>query len=164
MSVSDRFFALGDFPLACGRILPQARLAYRVYGALNHARDNLVLYPSSYGARPEDIEWAVGPVLDPRRWCVVLVSQFGNGVSSSPSNSALGLSEDGWRLDHRDNLRAQVRLLEQVFGVERPALVYGWSMGAQQATTGACWSRAGPVPSAASAARPAPRPTTGCSC
>ncbi|MFY8149767.1 MAG: alpha/beta fold hydrolase [Prochlorococcaceae cyanobacterium] len=133
MSTPDRWFALGDFPLAGGRVLENARLGYRVYGQLNAARDNLVLYPSSYGARPEDIEWAVGPILDPERFCIVLVSQFGNGVSSSPSNSGLGLRESGWSLDHRDNLRAQVRLLEEVFQVERPALVYGWSMGAQQA-------------------------------
>jgi homoserine O-acetyltransferase len=29
-------------------------------------------------------------------------------------------------------VRAQVRLLEEVFGVEGPALILGWSMGAQQ--------------------------------
>ncbi|MFM7269373.1 MAG: alpha/beta fold hydrolase, partial [Cyanobium sp.] len=96
-------------------------------------RSNLILYPSSYGAWPEDISWAVGPILDPSRHCIVLVSQFGNGRSTSPSNGGPPLEAGGWPLDHRDNLRAQVRLLEQVFGVERPALIYGWSMGAQQA-------------------------------
>ncbi|CAK6693056.1 alpha/beta fold hydrolase [Synechococcus sp. CBW1107] len=129
----DQTFELGDVSLACGRILPQAQLRYRVYGTLAADRSNLVLYPSSYGARPDDIDWVVGPILDPEHWCIVLVNQFGNGVSSSPSNSDLGLPENGWQLDHRDNLRAQVRLLEEVFKVERPALVYGWSMGAQQA-------------------------------
>jgi homoserine O-acetyltransferase len=64
---------------------------------------------------------------------VVLVSQFGNGRSTSPSNGGPPLGQRGWPIDHRDNLRAQIRLLEEVFGVERPALVYGWSMGAQQA-------------------------------
>ena len=34
---------------------------------------------------------------------------------------------------HWDNVHAQRQLLEEVFGVERLALVYGWSMGAQQA-------------------------------
>ena len=130
---TDRHFELGPFPLACGETLASARLNYRVYGELNAARTNLVLYPSSYGAWPEDIDWVVGPILDPDRYCVVLVSQFGNGRSSSPSNGGPPLGPQRWRLDHRDNLRAQIRLLEEVFGVERPALVYGWSMGAQQA-------------------------------
>ena len=126
-------FSLGDFPLASGAVLPDARLDYRVYGTPNPERTNLVLYPSSYGAWPEDIDWAVGPVLDPRRWCVVLVSQFGNGRSSSPSNSSLALEEGHWPVGHADNVRAQRRLLEEVFRVEVPALIYGWSMGAQQA-------------------------------
>ena len=129
----DRRFELGSFPLACGETLPQAQLSYRVYGELNAQRSNLVLYPSSYGAWPEDLAWVVGPILDPERHCVVLVSQFGNGRSSSPSNGGPPLGQGGWPIDHRDNLQAQIRLLEEVFGVERPALIYGWSMGAQQA-------------------------------
>lgn len=129
----DGVFELGAFPLACGKQLPDARVCFRVFGELNAARSNLVLYPSSYGAWPEDIDWVIGPILDPARWCVVLVSQFGNGRSSSPSNSALGLAEAAWVVRHSDNLRAQRRLLEEVFGVESPALIYGWSMGAQQA-------------------------------
>ena len=130
---ADRVYELPALTLACGEILAKAKLSYRVYGELNAARSNLVLYPSSYGAWPEDIDWLVGPILDPRRWCVVLVSQFGNGRSSSPSNGGPPLGPQGWPIDHRDNLRAQIKLLEELFGVERPALVYGWSMGAQQA-------------------------------
>ena len=130
---ADRHLQLGPFPLACGDTLAKAQLSYRVYGELNAQRSNLVLYTSSYGAWPEDIDWVVGPILDPRLWCVVLVSQFGNGRSTSPSNGGPPLGHQGWPIDHRDNLRAQIQLLEQEFGVERPALIYGWSMGAQQA-------------------------------
>ena len=130
---ASRRFDLGAFPLACGDTLPQAWLDYRVFGTLNASRSNLILYPSSYGAWPEDLSWAVGPILDPARSCIVLVSQFGNGRSTSPSNGGPPLGATGWPLDHRDNLRAQIRLLEEVFAVEQPALVYGWSMGAQQA-------------------------------
>jgi len=126
-------FDLGTFPLACGDTLPAAWLDYRVFGTLNASRSNLILYPSSYGAWPDDLSWAVGPILDPTRYCIVLVSQFGNGRSTSPSNGGPPLGAAGWPLDHRDNLRAQIRLLEEVFAVEQPALVYGWSMGAQQA-------------------------------
>jgi homoserine O-acetyltransferase len=126
-------FALGDFPLAGGGLLADAALDYRVYGTLAADRSNLVLYPSSYGAWPEDIDWVVGPILDPERWCIVLVSQFGNGRSSSPSTGEPGLAGGRWPVDHRDNVAAQRRLLEEVFGVTSPALIYGWSMGAQQA-------------------------------
>ena len=134
MSVAcrDAAFPLGPFRFACGHALREAHLAYRVFGEPAADGSNLVLVPTAYGAWPEDLDWLVGPVLDPGRWCVVVVSQFGNGRSSSPSNSAMGLAEDGWRISHVDNVRAQVRLLEEVFGVEAPALIVGWSMGAQQ--------------------------------
>ena len=129
----EYWFRLGDLPLRSGRVLPDARLSYQVFGQLNASRSNLVLLPSSYGAWPEDLSWTVGPILDPQRWCVVLVSQFGNGRSSSPSDAGPPLQPGGWPVDHSDNLRAQIRLLEEVFQVESPALIYGWSMGAQQA-------------------------------
>jgi homoserine O-acetyltransferase len=129
----DAEFELGRLPLSCGKELANARLAYRVFGELNAERSNLVLFPSSYGAWPEDIDWVVGPILDPLRWCVLLVSQFGNGRSSSPSNAAMGVAEQGWVIHHADNVAAQKRLIQEVFGVERLALIYGWSMGAQQA-------------------------------
>ena len=126
-------FELGSFPLACGETVSAAQLDYRVFGELNRERSNLVLYPSSYGAWPEDIAWAVGPILDPSEHCVVLVSQFGNGRSSSPSTGDPGLAGGRWPVDHRDNVAAQRRLLEEEFAVTSPALIYGWSMGAQQA-------------------------------
>jgi homoserine O-acetyltransferase len=124
---------LGAFPLACGHTIPEARISYLRIGALNAARSNLILVPSSYGARVEDLAWLAGPVFDPERWCVLIAGMFGNGASSSPSHGAMGLAEQGWVVHQRDNVRAQRRLLVEVFGVERPALIHGWSMGAQQA-------------------------------
>ena len=128
----DGLFRLGRFRFDRGQELEEAQLAYRVFGELASDGANLVLVPTAYGAWPEDLDWLVGPILDPQRWCVVVVSQFGNGRSSSPSNSAMGLAEGDWHVSHVDNVRAQVRLLEEVFGVEAPALILGWSMGAQQ--------------------------------
>ena len=124
---------LGNLPLACGHTLPEAQLTYLQIGELNAQRSNLILVPTSYGARPEDLAWLAGPVLDPERWCIVIAGMFGNGTSSSPSHGAMGLAEQGWVVSHRDNVAAQRQLLAEVFGVERLPLVYGWSMGAQQA-------------------------------
>ncbi len=128
-----RHHPLGDWPLACGHTITDAQISYLQLGELNAERSNLILVPTSYGARPEDLAWLAGPVLDPSRWCIVIAGQFGNGASSSPSNSAMGLAEQGWVVQHRDNVAAQHRLLQEVFGVERLPLIYGWSMGAQQA-------------------------------
>ena len=134
MSVpATELFELGDVPLRCGHTIPAARLGFLQIGTLNAERSNLVLVPTSYGARPEDLAWIAGPVLDPQRWCIVIVGMFGNGVSSSPSHGGMGLAEQGWVVHHADNVAAQLRLLQERFGVSRLPLIYGWSMGAQQA-------------------------------
>lgn len=129
-------FQLANFALQRGAVLPTATLAYKTYGELNAQRTNAILYPTSYGATHADIEWLVGPhrILDPTRYFIVIVNMFGNGLSSSPSNFATAQCPRSLDLfTHIDNVRAQRQLLEQVFGIQRLALAYGWSMGAQQA-------------------------------
>ncbi len=90
-----------------------------------------MLYPTSYAAQHPDLEWLIGPegVLDPARWFIVIPDMFGNGLSSSPSNTPdwPGLVT-AW-----DNVHAQRRLLAETWGSEHLHAVYGWSMGAQQA-------------------------------
>jgi homoserine O-acetyltransferase len=129
-------FELADFTLQRGVVLPKAQLAYKTFGELNSRRTNAILYPTSYGATHADLEWLIGPerILDPSCYFIILVNQFGNGVSSSPSN--LPEPWGGKYLDlftHVDNVRAQQQMLQAVYGIEKLALVYGWSMGAQQA-------------------------------
>jgi homoserine O-acetyltransferase len=124
-------FALGDLPLSAGGVLKDARLSWKTHGRLSPARDNVVLYPTSYSARHPDLEWLIGPhaVLDPERWFIVIPDMFGNGLSSSPSNTP------DWPalVTHVDNVRAQRQLLETLWGVTHLHAAYGWSMGAQQA-------------------------------
>ncbi len=129
-------FTLANFALQCGVVLPQAQLVYQTYGELNHDRTNVILYPTSYGAQHSNIDWLIHPggILDPTRWFIVIPNMFGNGLSSSPSNCEYcGLVEQGFWFSHVDNVTAQARLLQSVWGIDQIALIYGWSMGAQQA-------------------------------
>lgn len=133
---SAKCLILPNFELQCGVTLSQAELVYQTYGELNADRSNVILYPTSYGAQHTDIDWLIRPdgILDPTRWFIIIPNMFGNGLSTSPSNHpAGGFTEQGFWFTHVDNVRAQAQLLTQVFGVERLAMVYGWSMGAQQA-------------------------------
>jgi homoserine O-acetyltransferase/O-succinyltransferase len=133
---SGQSFVLEKFVLQCGHVLPQAQLIYQTYGTLNAHRSNVILYPTSYGAQHHDIEWLIcaDGILNPNDWFIVIPNMFGNGLSSSPSNcDACGLIENGFWFTHVDNVRAQEQLLREVWGIETLALVYGWSMGAQQA-------------------------------
>lgn len=119
-----------DLPLAIGETL-NADLVYAVYGEMNKAADNLVLFPTRYGGTHEHNDWLIGPhrALDPARYCIVVPNQLGNGVSSSPSNTKGAFP----RISHADNFEAQHRLLEAEFRGADIALAVGWSMGAQQA-------------------------------
>jgi homoserine O-acetyltransferase/O-succinyltransferase len=128
-------FAIKDFSLQCGTILSKAKIAYKTYGELNQKRTNAILYPTSYGANHQDIEWLISPdsILNPSQYFIIIPNMFGNGLSSSPSNDqACGLAESGFWFTHLDNVRAQKKLLDSL-GIAKLALVYGWSMGAQQA-------------------------------
>ena len=129
-------FDLGPLTLQRGLTLPKAHLAYKTYGRLAPDKWNLILYPTSYAAHHTDIDWLIGPgrVLDPERYFIVIPKQLGNGLSTSPSNLSepFGLGRNPV-FTHWDNVHAQERLLREVFGVTHPALIYGWSMGGQQA-------------------------------
>src|SRR5580698_6148310 len=124
-------FEAGDLTLQSGAVLRGARLSWKAHGTLSSARDNVIVYPTSYGAQHPDLEWLIGPdgVVDPMRWFIVILDQFGNGLSSSPSNTADYPS----LVTVFDNVQAQRHALRALFGIEHVACVYGWSMGALQA-------------------------------
>jgi len=135
-STEGETFEIPDFRLQCGLTLPTARLVYRTFGTLNAARSNAILYPTSYGAQHTDIQWLVGPgrILDSERYFIIIPNMFGNGLSTSPSNmDKVYISNSRSAFTHVDNVAAQKFLLQKRFGIERLALVYGWSMGGQQA-------------------------------
>ena len=131
----EAVFEFGDLPLESGAVLPNARLGYKTHGRLNAAKTNAILYPTPFPAQHGDIEWLIGPgkALDPDKYFVVVLDQLGNGLSSSPSNAAAPLDRMRFPpISIRDNVAAQHRLVTSGFGIERIALVVGWSMGAQQ--------------------------------
>jgi homoserine O-acetyltransferase len=131
-----KVFELGNLALQCGITLPGAQLTYQTYGKLAADKANALLYPTSYGAHHMDTEWLIGPgqILDSDKFFIIIPNMFGNGLSSSPSNMAEPFGMGRFpTFSHWDNVQAQRRMLDEVFGITHLALVYGWSMGAQQA-------------------------------
>jgi homoserine O-acetyltransferase len=122
---------LGDLSLQSGRVLKNAKLGWTTHGTLRPAKDNVIVYSTSYSAQAADLEWLIGPngILDPTRWFIIIVNAFGNGLSSSPSNDPNYPDlVTAW-----DGVQAQRRLLTEQFGIDRIACAYGWSMGGQMA-------------------------------
>src|SRR5712671_2223433 len=110
-------FALGALDLQSGETLRNSELSWKTHGTLAPARDNVIVYPTSYSAHHTDLEPLIGPdgVLDPTRWFIVIPDMFTNGLSSSPSNTDRFPS----LVTTADNVRAQQRFLREVFGIDR---------------------------------------------
>lgn len=129
-------FELGEVVLQSGVTLREARLAYKTYGELNDTRDNAILMPTFFGGQHTDTELMMAPgrALDPARFFIIVPNMFGNGLSSSPSNTAPPFDRAAFpHVTLYDNVRCQHRLVTEHLAIDRLKLVVGFSMGAQQA-------------------------------
>jgi homoserine O-acetyltransferase len=129
-------FVMANFRGEGGVTLPQARIVYGTYGHLNAARDNVVLLPSHYMANFQGYQWLIGPerALDPAKLFLVATELFGNGRSSSPSNTPEPYHGPRFPvMTIRDNVEAVHRLLVEELKVTHVRAIIGFSMGAQQA-------------------------------
>jgi homoserine O-acetyltransferase len=129
-------FVIANFKTESGVVLPQAKVVYGTYGTLNAAKDNAVLLPSHYMANFHGYEWLIGPdkALDPSKLFLVATELFGNGNSSSPSNTPEPFHGPRFPVTTiRDNVEAVHRLLTEELKITHLRAVIGFSMGAQQA-------------------------------
>lgn len=135
MALDYETFELGAVDLLKGGRLDQAQLAYKTYGQLNAAKDNVVVLPTFYTGSHMRNEgfFGAGRAIDPDKHFIVSINLMGNGLSSSPSNTPPPY--DGPRfpvVTLWDNIAFQHRLLTEGLGVDKIALVAGWSMAGCQ--------------------------------
>ncbi|MFC9708887.1 alpha/beta fold hydrolase [Paenibacillus sp. NPDC056933] len=129
-------FNLGDVTLQSGVTLPNAFLAYKTYGTLNEKKDNVIIYPTAFGDQHIQNEWLIGDgaALDTQRYFIIVPNLLGNGLSSSPSNTPPPFDRTHFpQVTIYDNVTFQHRLVTEKFGIQKIALVVGWSMGGIQA-------------------------------
>jgi homoserine O-acetyltransferase/O-succinyltransferase len=139
-------FVIRDFHTESGGVLPEAHIVYATIGTLNATGDNAILLPSHYMATFNGYNWLIrgGPTqsgtaaqdraLDPAHDFLVLTELFGNGRSSSPSNTPEPFHGPRFPvMTIRDNVEAVHRLLTQELKVNRLRAIIGFSMGAEQA-------------------------------
>jgi len=111
------------------------KLAYTVHGTLNSQGNNAILFPTYYTGTHSDNARLIGPgrALDTNKYFIIVPNLFGNGISSSPSNTEQPF--DGPRfptITIHQNVVAQHQLLTHL-GVSKLRLAVGWSMGGLQA-------------------------------
>jgi homoserine O-acetyltransferase len=133
----QKFAELGDFRLESGSVIKDCRIAYRVSGAPRADGSNVILVPTWLaGTSQELVELGfVGPsgMIDTARYCAVTVDALGNGISSSPSNSASQHGAAFPLFTNRDIVHAQYLLLTRILRIKHVYAVVGISMGAMQA-------------------------------
>lgn len=130
------YHIIRDFTLQSGVTVPELALSYEIYGTLNAARDNLVVFPTYFTGRQGSNSPYFGKnrALDPARHCILVPCLIGNSDSSSPSTmGGVFHGADFPRVTIHDNVRMQRALVDAVCKVDRLALVIGWSMGGCQA-------------------------------
>ena len=127
---------LSNFKTESGVTLLEATVVYGTYGQLNAAKDNAILLPSHYMANYHGYEWIIGrgKALDPTKLFLVSTELFGNGRSSSPSNTPEPFHGPRFPVTTiRDNVEAVHRLLTDEIKVTHLRAIIGFSMGAEQA-------------------------------
>jgi len=128
-------FDLGDVKLLSGKNLKSAKITYKTYGTLNKNYDNVIVLPTFYTGTHKRNEGFFGKrrAMNPGKHFIVSINMFGNGFSSSPSNTSK--PQDGPRfpkISLWDNIYCQHKLLTEKLKIKKIALVTGWSMAGCQ--------------------------------
>src|SRR5262249_28263685 len=138
-SADHHELVIDNFRTESGVTLPKARIVYGTYGTLNAAHDTAVLLPSNYMGNHHGYEWLIGPnsdqrALDPGKLFLVATEMFGNGQTSSPSNTPEPFHGPRFPVTTiRDNVEAVHRLLVDELHITHVRAIIGFSMGAEQA-------------------------------
>ena len=127
-------YRIGDLPLESGGIIRDFSITYMTAGTLNAAKSNAVLMVTAIGGNHHRIDYLIGPGkgLDTDHLFVIRTNAIGNGITTSPSNSA---AQHGPAFPHftiRDMVDSQRRLLDHL-GIKHVVAVAGASMGGMQA-------------------------------
>ena len=129
-------FVMDKFTFESGATVPNVKVVYGTYGRLNAARDNVgAAAVALHGGSPR-LRVADRPGLRARHGKLFLVATelFGNGQSSSPSNTPEPFHGPRFPVATiRDNVEAVHRLLVDELHVTHVRAVIGFSMGAEQA-------------------------------
>ena len=128
-------FNLGNVKLLSGKTLKSVKLVYQTYGKLNKNASNVIILPTFYTGNHIRNEGFIGKnrALNPNKYFIISINMFGNGLSSSPSNTIK--SQYGSQFPEItvwDNIYCQHKLITEKFNIKKIALVTGWSMAGCQ--------------------------------
>jgi homoserine O-acetyltransferase len=128
-------FNLGNVKLLSGKTLKSVKLVYQTYGKLNKNASNVIILPTFYTGNHIRNEGFIGKnrALNPNKYFIISINMFGNGLSSSPSNTIKSQYASQFPdVTLWDNIYCQHKLITEKFNIKKIALVTGWSMAGCQ--------------------------------
>lgn len=134
-TLSVKFAEMGDCQLESDEHIQDCVIGYQTAGTLNTDSSNVILLPTWLAGTSQEMMALTAPeaMADSTKYFVILVDAFGNGISSSPSNSTLQPAESFPLFTIRDMVDAQYRLITERLGLDHLYAVIGISMGGMQA-------------------------------
>jgi homoserine O-acetyltransferase/O-succinyltransferase len=135
---AQKIAELGECPLASGEVVLDCKVGYRTFGVMNADGTNVVVVPSWLNGRSDELIPFFGEketghrLVDTSRLFGVAFDAFGDGVSSSPSNSKRQHGPEFPAFTMEDMVRAQYRVLTEVLHVRHVHAAVGLSMGGEQ--------------------------------
>ena len=131
-----KFADMGNFKLESGKVIKNCKLAYRTFGKMNRDKSNIILMTTWLaGTTQELIDLGFigeGKMIDTVKYYVVAVDAFGNGVSSSPSNSLKQPGKGFPAFTVKDMVDSEYLLLTKHLKIKHVYAVAGISMGGMQ--------------------------------
>jgi len=130
---------LSQCKLESGAVIEDCRVGYRTFGNLNAAGDNAVMVPTWLHGKSEDLISLFGDggspqqLVDTTKFFGIAIDAFGNGVSSSPSNSVKQHATAFPAITLHDSVNAEYRVMTEVLHLKHLRAVVGLSMGGEQA-------------------------------
>jgi homoserine O-acetyltransferase/O-succinyltransferase len=128
-----QLYTMGDLKLESGEVIKDFAISYVTHGTLNAKKSNVILMVTAISGNHHRIDFLIGPgrALDPTQYFIIATDAIGNGLTTSPSNSASQPRMQFPRFTIRDMVESQRRLLESL-GITRVVGVIGPSMGGMQ--------------------------------
>jgi homoserine O-acetyltransferase len=126
---------MGNLSLESGEVIKDFAISYVTQGTLNAKKSNVILMVTALGGNHHRLDFLIGPgrALDPAKYFIIATDAIGNGLTTSPSNSADQPRMSFPKFTIRDMVHSQYRLLTEKLDIHHVMMVIGPSMGGMQA-------------------------------
>jgi homoserine O-acetyltransferase len=124
---------IGDLQLESGETIKDFAISYVTHGKLNEKKSNAILMVTAISGNHHRLDFLIGPgkALDTDKYFIICTDAIGNGLTTSPSNSAAQPRMKFPKFLIRDMVTSQKKLMEHL-GIGRVVAVIGPSMGGMQ--------------------------------